>query len=337
MNKMDRRAFVQRAGLTGISLLTLSLGVNRAFADPDLPAGSSATAGPVTEPDIYSFKIGEAEAFVIHDGFLSLPAIQPMFVPEAKPEKLQELLKKNFLRTDGFSLSLNVLVIKDSAGVMIFDSGAGNSFGAAMGKLLRGLGKIGVAPADVKTIFVTHGHGDHIGGLVNDANKPVFSSAKIIAPKHEVEFWTSEKPDLSGMRTPEETKTQTAESGKKIFDAIKSQLVLKEPGEVAPGVELISAPGHTPGHAMYRVARGSDKVLVIGDIVHVFAAQFPHPEWTMAYDVNPALAIETRRKAFKQLATDRTLVLAYHMPFPGLGHVRAEGQAFEWIPKPWVG
>jgi glyoxylase-like metal-dependent hydrolase (beta-lactamase superfamily II) len=337
MNKMDRRAFVQRTGLTGLSLLTLSLGVNRTFADPDPPVGSSAATGPVTDPDIYSFKIGDTEAFVIHDGFLSMPAIQPMFVPEAKPEELQELLKKNFLPADSFAVSLNVLVIKDSAGVSIFDSGAGSAFGSAMGKLIRGLAKVGVTPADVKTIYVTHGHGDHIGGLVNDANQPVFSSAKIIVPKHELEFWTAEHPDLSGMRTTDETKTQTAASAKKIFDAIKSQLVLKGPGEVAPGVELISAPGHTPGHAMYRVTRGSDKVLVIGDIVHVFAAQFPHPEWTMAYDVNPALAIETRRKAFKQLAADRTLVLGYHMPFPGLGHVRAEGQGFEWVPKPWVG
>jgi len=336
MNKMDRWAFVQRTSVAGLSLFTLSLGVNHAVADPDPPTESGVPSGPVTEPDIFSFKMGDAEAFVIHDGFLSLPAIQPMFVPEAKPAELQELLKKKFLPTDSFSVSLNVLVIKESAGVSLFDSGAGNSFGSAMGKLIRGLGKIGVTPGEVKTIFVTHGHGDHIGGFVNDANQPVFTGAKIIVPKHEVEFWTSENPDLSGMRTTPETRTQTAAGAKKIFDAIKSQLVLKEPGEVAPWVELVSAPGHTPGHAMYRITRGSDKVLVIGDIVHVFAAQFPHPEWTMAYDVNPSLAVETRRKAFKQLATDRTMVLGYHMPFPGLGHVRADGKAFEWVPRPWV-
>ena len=209
MKKLDRRAFMQQTGLAGLSVFALSLGANRAVADPDPPAGSASTAtGPVTEADIHRFQFGGDDAFIIHDGALVLPSLQPAFVPEAKPAELQELLKKNFLPLDRYSLSVNVLVIKGKDGVTLFDSGAGKAFGPAMGKL-------GERPQPHRSrarrcqnhLSPTHGHADHIGGLVNDANEPAFSFRENHRAKtRSVDFWMSENPRfVRDENSPDET------------------------------------------------------------------------------------------------------------------------------------
>jgi glyoxylase-like metal-dependent hydrolase (beta-lactamase superfamily II) len=336
---IDRRSFVRRTGLTGLSLLALGLETRRAAADPDPVPGAKPTSSgtdSVAEPEILQFRLGELDAFIVHDGFLALPSVQPMFVPEARPAQIEELLKRQFLPPNRAALSLNVLGVKTKSGIILFDSGAGHEFGAAMGHLVRGLAKLAIQPAEVKTIFVTHAHADHVGGLVNESNEPIFSSARIVAARKEVEFWTSSTPDLSGMKTPPETKKQSLSTIQKLLGGVKNNLDLRDPGRVSPEVEIVAAPGHTPGHSYFLVNGGEEKLLVFGDAVHLHALQFPHPEWTMAYDVRPDEAIKTRRKLFEQASAERTLLLGYHMPFPGLGHVKVDGSGYAWVPRPWV-
>jgi glyoxylase-like metal-dependent hydrolase (beta-lactamase superfamily II) len=339
MHKLDRRTFVQRTGLAGLSLLTLNLAANRAAADPDPPAGSKSPAPPPavsSEPDIFAFTIGGLEAFAVGDGILRFPGIQPTFAPQAKPGEIEELLKREFLPADHLALGVNVLVVKGKSGVMLFDAGAGGSFGPVAGKLVRGLNRIGVAPGDVKTVFVTHAHMDHIAGLLDASNQPVFPAARLVAARTEVNFWTGDAPDLSGMKMPPEARAQLAAGVKGILGAVKANLELVDPGKLTPEIELIAAPGHTPGHSMFRISQGGEDLLVIGDAVLAYALQFAHPDWTAAYDVDPARAVSTRRKLFKDVAADRTAVMAYHLPFPGIGHVRVAGREYEWVPRPWA-
>jgi glyoxylase-like metal-dependent hydrolase (beta-lactamase superfamily II) len=340
MNTLNRRTFVQRAGLAGASLLGLTFGARRAIADPDPPpaapgAATSAATGS-SEADVFTFPFGGEDAYVIHDGALSMPGIQPTFAPEATNEQIESLLKESSLPSDHITLSINVFVLKSASGVILFDAGAGTAYGPNTGKLLRGLARIGVAPSDVKSIFITHAHPDHICGLVDASSNPVFASAKIFAAKDEVDFWTGDHPDLSGMKVPPESRAQALGTTQKTLGAVKGSLELKSAGRLSPEVELVAAPGHTPGHSFFKVSRGGDNLLVMGDVVHLFALQFPHPEWTMAFDTVPAQAIKTRRKLFKDAAAERTTLIGAHMPFPGIGHVRTAGSGYQWVPRPWV-
>jgi len=335
MNRLHRRQFIQRAGLAGISVLGLWGGLSRVMADPDPAPGSAPAPTGNTEAEIHSFKFGGVDAYVILEGVINMPGVQPAFAPEAKPEELEAVMQRNFESSHRLAMSLNVLVLKLKSGVVIFDSGAGQLFGAAAGRLLQGLAKIGVSPADVKTIYVTHAHTDHIGGLL-DGDRLVFSSATIVASKTEVDFWLSDSPDLSGLKLDEASRKPMIEKMKQILTTVKPKLELHAPGALNPEVEMVAAPGHTPGHSMYRVTVGGETLLVIGDAVHVWSCQFDRPDWSMIFDVKPDVAIATRKKLFAKAADERTVIQAYHLPFPGLGNVRKNGNGFEWVPKSWV-
>ena len=74
-------------------------------------------------------------------------------------------------------------------------------------------------------------------------------------------------------------------------------------------------------------------IVFVGDIVHVAAVQMPDPEITITYDVDPKMAESVREKAFAVFAKDGQLIAAPHLPFPGVGHVKATGKAsYAFVP-----
>ncbi len=336
MSKINRRTFVGQAALTSLAALGLKAGLNGGAAEPSAPAASDPVSAASAEPDLYTFQFGGSQAFVILDGTLPFTGIQPALAPEATQAQLEEQLQRHFISTDRHALCVNVLVLKTKSGVALFDAGAGRAYGPTAGRLLAGLAKIGVKPEEVKTIYLTHAHPDHSGGLTDRSDAPAFPSARIVTTRSEVSFWTSAAPDVSGLRLAPDEKEAFVRSTKSILGRVQARLEPHEPGRLSAEVEMIAAPGHTPGHALFQVRQGGETLLIMGDAVHVDWLEFAHPEWTMAWDSNPKQAIATRRQLFEQLARNRGAAFGAHMPFPGIGHVRALGGAFEWVPRPWA-
>ncbi len=285
----------------------------------------------------YRFAIGEIVAIVVSDGDLNFKPIQPTLAPEASKEELDGMLRSAFLPTDRLTLDVNTLLLKIGGELVLVDTGAGGLFGPTLGKQRERLSAAGVRPEQVTAVVLTHAHGDHFGGLLDGAGKPVFPNAAYFASKTEVDYWTGPDPDMSKLRIPEENKKVFAANAKRYIGAIKDRLTPVSAGQkILPGMEVLSAPGHTPGHIALLVSSGKEALLNAADTVHHHILMFAHPEWTSAFDSDPQMGAETRRKLLDRAAVDGLRVLGYHLPFPGIGHVRtAKGGAFEWLPEPW--
>lgn len=184
----------------------------------------------------------------------------------------------------------------DTNGIRIlFDTG----MGAPGSRLLPGLQSLGISPADIGYLYLTHFHGDHIGGMMK-GDSVVFPNAEVYASKVEYDAW---------MTMPAERKAQVV----KTMDAYKERLHLFEFGDTLPGnVVAMEAVGHTPGHTVFQ----SGKLLVIGDLIHGAALQLEHPEYCASYDMDKEAAVKAR-KYFLQYAKDNQLTMAgMHLPAP---------------------
>lgn len=304
-------------------------------AQADAPA---AKAQPTT-PEIYSFQLGDWPAYVIHDGTLPNANLQPFFLPEAAPHELEKLLGEQFLSPKNWVLSLNVLVFRTPQGVVLVDSGMGVGVTPTTGRLKRGLEVLGIAPDQVKAVVLSHAHPDHLGGTIDHtSNQLAFPQARIFMSRSEADFWGAEQPDLSTTTLPEAIKKNGVTVAHKVLNAAGDQLhKVENEEEFWPGFRYLNAPGHTPGHRAVKINNGSETLLYLGDAIHVHAAQFARPEWTMAADTSKSDAIASRVNLLDLAAAQRLRVAGGHLPFPGLGHVKKlADRQFAFVAQPWA-
>jgi len=169
-----------------------------------------------------------------------------------------------------------------------------------------------------------------VGGLVTDG-KLNFPNATIHADQREAAFWLS-KANMK--KAPEDKKRmyQGAMDSVNPYVAAKKLDLFKGSAELVPGVKSYSNYGHTEGHTVYVVESEGKKLLLIGDLIHVAAVQFDHPEVTIAFDTDQKEAANARDKVFTEAAQQGALVGAAHIQFPGLGHLTKDGKSYSWTP-----
>ncbi len=298
MPQLSRRHFLQGATATG-ALACLS---TRAIA---------------------SRQIGSATITSISDGHLVLPrafAIGP--APQAEADAI---FAAHNLTAATVEPRCNVTLYQDGTNTVLFDVGAGPDFMPTAGQLLDSLAAANVAPEDVTHVCFTHAHPDHLWGLIDDFDEPVFANARHLMGRTEWDYWWAEDT----INTIGESRQLFAAGARRRLQMTEDLFEHFNDGdEVISGIAAVATHGHTPGHMSFEVRAGSDALLIIGDAIANHHIAFAHPDWAGGSDQIPDQAIASRRALFDRITADDLAVLGFHFPGSGMGRVSRSAQGF---------
>lgn len=267
-------------------------------------------AGPGFAP-YHRVRLGQFEVTTLLAGSRAGDKPQETFGLNATPEEFAALSQANFIPADRSFNFFTPVVVNTGAEVILFDTGL-----AAEGTLAA-LTAAGITADQINTVVLTHMHGDHIGGLSGEDGTPTFANARYVTGATEHNHWSG-----------------AANEG---FDAKVKPLndkftFLDDGGSVASGITAIAAPGHTPGHMVYRIESDGAQMMLLADTANHYVWSLQRPDWEVRFDADKAQAAETRKRVLGMLAADRIPFAGYHMPFPGIGYVEAQGDGFRYVP-----
>lgn len=294
-----------------------------------LAAGAGLALAPsfaqAQAPTSHRVAVGGLEAFIVTDGSVVRADATQGFVLNATPAQVAATMQAAGMQGTALENPFNVTVVRTPRGLVMLDVGRG----APGSTMLANMRAAGLDPAQVILVVHTHFHGDHIGGLTDANGQALFPGVPVLVPEREWAFWT----DAGEESRASEARRPGFATVRQKFAPYRDRVQTFAPGAtVAPGITAIATNGHSPGHASFMIADGRDQLLVIGDAVNAPAFFMANPEWHPVFDMDAAMAVETRRRLLDQAATDRIPVVGYHFPMPATGRVERAGSSYRLVP-----
>lgn len=314
--------------LLGAGAAAVGLG---ALGNPLRQASAQASPTFAEQEAFYRFKIGSINATLINDGTLVLPTT--FWGANVTPEAVVEFLQGYNLPPEIATVPNTNLLLDTGRERILIDTGLGRyAFpGAApnSGKLLPTLELLGVTPDSVDTVFLTHGHPDHIGALTDGSGNPTFPNARHLLHQIDWDFWTGDAPadDPFTAFFFQVAAENLAPLGDRV-ERFEGEV------EIAPGIRTVEAFGHTPGHTGLLIESGGERLLSMGDNASHHKMSFERPDWLSSVEVNPEQARETKERLLDFVATEKIKTFGDHHPFPGLGYVARNPLGKRWVWTP---
>lgn len=278
-----------------------------------LPQPAAATETPPAPPAIAPWRRLRLGAFTVTPllaGQRPLEAPHGTFGLNVSDEAFAAASAAAFLPTDRALNSFTPVLVETGGETVLFDTGL------APEGLLAALAAAGHAPEDVTLVVLTHMHADHIGGL-SAGGVATFPQARCVTGRIEWDHWSA-------------TGNETFET--RVRPLADRFTFLEDGDTVAPGITATLAPGHTPGHMVFRLDSAGQALMLTADTANHYVWSVGHPDWEVRFDMDRAQAIETRKRVLGMVAAERIPFIGYHMPFPGAGVLEPTAEGFRFVP-----
>lgn len=301
--------FTRRTALAAAAALPLAATARSASAS------ASAELAKAPASHTRSFKLGDFTVTTLLDGSRPVENPQPIFGGGASDAEFAATSAQNFIPTDVAQFFFTPTLVDTGQEKILFDTGLGQ------GGIQMALAEVGLTPQDIDVVVLTHMHPDHIGGMTT-AGAETFSKARYITGRQEFDFWGTE---AEGNRIGDLM-------AKKVTPFAEKLSFLEDGGSVASGISAVASFGHTPGHMGYMLDSGGQQLMLTADLANHYVWSFAHPDWEVKFDMDKEAATGARRQVLDMLASTRTPMIGYHMPFPAAGYVETRGSGFRFVP-----
>jgi glyoxylase-like metal-dependent hydrolase (beta-lactamase superfamily II) len=296
-----------------------------------IAAAAAAGAAGLAAPRLWAgarVDLGGARLDAVSDGHLVLPA--DFLYGDAPQDEIGPILQAHGLSASGeVKRDCNLTLLRDGERTVLFDAGSGAGFMPTAGRLFEGLDALGVDPSEVTHVIFTHGHPDHLWGVLDDFGDLAFPEAAHLFPRPEWNRWMAP----GALEAAPEARKAFVAGARNRLPEIEDRTELFDPGkEILPGILAVASHGHTAGHTSFEVRSGGESLMIVGDAIANAHVAFRRPDLAYGVDEDPDRAAATRAALLDRLAGEGMPMLGFHFPFPGIGRAeRAEG-AYRFVP-----